>query len=64
MDVVARDAFLEALDDPELVIHIQAQKPTNIDLGVRVVRHTRPCSSRMKVNLVNLFELWFWNRNP
>ena len=31
--IVARDAFLEALDDAELVIHIQAQKPDEPRFG-------------------------------
>ena len=38
-EMVARDAFLEALDDAELVIHIQVQKPTSLDSAVRVAQH-------------------------
>ena len=38
-EMVASDAFLEALDDAELVIHIQAQKPTSLDFAVRVAQH-------------------------
>ena len=38
-EMVARDAFLEALGDAELVIHIQAQKPTSLDSAVRVAQH-------------------------
>ena len=38
-EMVARDAFLDALDDAELVIHIQAQKLTSLDSAVRVSQH-------------------------
>ena len=38
-EMVVRDAFLEALDDPELVVHIQAQKPSSLDSAVRVAQH-------------------------
>ena len=37
-EMAARDAVLEALDDAELVIHIQAQKPTSLDSAVRVAQ--------------------------
>ena len=38
-EMVARDAFLEALDDPEQVVHIQAQIPSSLDSAVRVAQH-------------------------
>ena len=38
-EMVARDAFLETLNDPELIIHIQVQKPTSLDSAVGVVQH-------------------------
>ena len=38
-EMVASEAFLEALDDPELVVHIQAQKPSSLDSAVRVAQH-------------------------
>ena len=39
MTMVARAAFLEALNDAALVIHIQAQKPTSLDSAVLVSQH-------------------------
>ena len=38
-DMVARDAFLEVLDDAELVIHIQAQMPMSLDSAVLMAQH-------------------------
>ena len=38
-EMVARDAFLEALDDPELDVHIQAQNPSSLYSAVRVAQH-------------------------
>ena len=38
-EMVAMDAFLEAMDDAELIIHIQALKPTRLDSAVRVAQH-------------------------
>ena len=38
-EIVNRDAILEALDDQELIIHIQAQKPTSLDSEVRLAQH-------------------------
>ena len=37
--MVARDAFLQALDDAELAIYIQVHKPTSLDSAVRVAQH-------------------------
>ena len=41
-EVVASDAFLEALDEAELVIRIQVQKLTSLDPAVRVAQHMQP----------------------
>ena len=38
-EIVPKDAFLQALDDAEPVIHIQAPKPTSHDSAVRVAQH-------------------------
>lgn len=35
-DIVARDIFIETLEDPELVIQIQAQRPVDLDSACTV----------------------------
>ena len=37
-EILARDYVLEALEDPELVDHVQAQNPPNLDSALRVTR--------------------------
>ena len=38
-DIVARDDFIEALEDVDLVIQVQAQLPTNLDSALQVAQH-------------------------
>ena len=38
-DVVARDVFIESLEDLELVIQVQAQHPADLDTALRVAQH-------------------------
>ena len=35
-EVFACDSFLEALEDPELIVQVQAQNPPNLDSALRV----------------------------
>ena len=34
-EIVARDVFIEALEDPKMVIQVQAQRPADLDSVVR-----------------------------
>ena len=36
--VLTRDYFLEALENPEVVVHVQAQNPPNLDSALRVTQ--------------------------
>ena len=38
-DIVARDIFIEALEDVDLVIQVQAQRPINFDSSLQVAQH-------------------------
>ena len=38
-DVVARDVFIEAIEDPELVIQVRAQRSADLDAALRVAQH-------------------------
>ena len=38
IEVLARDYFLEALEDPELIIHVQAHNPHNLDSALRITQ--------------------------
>ena len=62
-EMVARNAFLEALDDAELIIHIQAQKLTSLDLAVRVVQHMEAVLHSAGADPVGRSELWFGHQN-
>ena len=35
----ARDVFVETLEDPDLVIQVHAQRPTNLDCALQVAQH-------------------------
>ena len=37
-EVLARDSFLEALEDPELIVQVQAQNPPNLNSALRVAQ--------------------------
>lgn len=37
-EVLARDSFLEALEDPELIVQVQAQFPPNLDCALRIAQ--------------------------
>ena len=39
MGMVRRNAFLEAVNDPELVIDIQAHKPMSLNSAVQVAQY-------------------------
>ena len=62
-EMVVRDAFLEALDDAELVIHIQAQKPTSLDSPVRVAQHMEAVLHSAGEDPVSGSEPSFGNQN-
>ena len=57
------DAFLVALDDAELVIHIQAQKATSLDSSVLVAQHMESVLHSAGADPVGRSELWFVNQN-
>ena len=38
-DIVARYVFTEALDDPNLVMQVQTQRPINLDYELQVAQH-------------------------
>ena len=38
-DIVARDVFVEALEDPELIIQVQAQRPADLASALQVAQH-------------------------
>ena len=40
-DIVARDVFIEALDDPDLAIQVQAQRPINLDSALQVAQNMK-----------------------
>ena len=62
-EMVARDAFLVALDDAELLIHIQVQKPTSLDSAVRVAQHMEAVLHSAREDPVGRSEPWFGNQN-
>ena len=35
-DIVARDVFVEALEDPERIIQVRAQRPAHLDSALQV----------------------------
>ena len=38
-EIVAHDVFLEALDEPDLILQIQAQHPSDLDSALRVAQY-------------------------
>ena len=36
--ILARDSFLEALEDPQLTVQVQAQNPRNLDGALRIAQ--------------------------
>ena len=37
-EILVRDSFLEALEDPKLIVQVQAQNPPNLDSALRVAQ--------------------------
>ena len=37
-EILARDSFLETLEDPELIVQVQAQNPSNLNSALRVAQ--------------------------
>ena len=40
-EVLACDSFLEALEDPELTVQVQAQNPPNLDSALRLAQRMK-----------------------
>ena len=57
-EIVARDVFLDALDDPELTFQIHAQRPRDLDSAVQIAQYKEavmrslPCRSSKPVRAV------------
>ena len=46
-DIVTRDVFIEALKNPDLVIRVQAQRPTNLDSALQMAQHMEAVMRRV-----------------
>ena len=52
-EILARDSFLEELEEPELIDQIQAQNPPNMDSDLRVARPMKAIFKRFIVEPAN-----------